>query len=582
MSVRGSVLLIALFFAAMQCFVLPPDGFVTGDQGSKFLQTRAFAANGPLNPSIEIAARDIDPDYRHQEPKLKNRRGRLVSEFLWLLPLLSAPFFAALGMRGLYVVPALSAIVVFLAAAALGRRMGEPSGVWTAWVAVMATPVVVYGLELWEHAPAAACVIVAAVLTYPWLPASANRLPPKGGRHMLAGAAIMAGFLFREEVISALPALAIARALSVERDRVKELVTTGLWMSAGAALVFLASIPFNLLIYGAPLPMHITQDAWEVAKNTPYMQVRRDVVVDLLLPGSHTFIFLLAAAVALGVSLMQARAPGQMDDARSARRLNLLHACVIVILTISVVLPLWSLVSLRSFVGTYRSTSAMHTWPFAIAILYLPWIDRDAWPPARFLVVSALLILVGSALVIPTSGGGQWSPRFLLASAPLLAVVAARPALALADRARSRAVAGIVWMSRGILIGSLVMQVTGIALFRHAKMRHAEMTAWVANRTAPGSVLITDVFWFHELTAMLSPTRRTLFSWSSADVPALAAIAVQHGIDRFAVVSSVPLTGYDPPPVLDVPGAPCRFVRGQRIGLDRNGLTLSRYGCEGP
>jgi len=447
----------------------------------------------------------------------------------------------------------------------------------------MATPVVVYGLELWEHAPAAACVMVAAVLTFPWLPPSGGSfVAPRAGKHMLAGAAIMAGFLFREEVISALPAFAIARAISVERDRVKELIATGLWMTAGAAVVFLASVPFNLLIYGAPLPMHITQDAWEVAKNTPYMQVRRDVVVDLLLPGSHPFVFLLAAAVALGVSLTQARASAQMDDARSAWRLNLLHACVVVIFTISVVLPLWSLVTLRSFVGTYRSTSAIHTWPFAIAILYLPWIDRDAWPSARFLVVSALLILLGSALVIPTSGGGQWSPRFLLASAPLLAVVAARPALAIANRARSQALPGIVWMSRGILIGSLVMQVTGIALFRHAKMRHAEMAAWVANRTAPGSVLITDVFWFHELTAMLSPTRRTLFSWSSADVPALAAIAVQHGIDRFAVVSSVPLTGYDPPAVLDVPGAPCRFVRGQRIGLDRNGLTLSRYGCEGP
>ena len=50
MSVHGSVVLIALFFAAMQILVLPPDGFVTGDQGLKFLQTRAFAANGPLNP----------------------------------------------------------------------------------------------------------------------------------------------------------------------------------------------------------------------------------------------------------------------------------------------------------------------------------------------------------------------------------------------------------------------------------------------------------------------------------------------------------------------------------------------------
>ena len=97
MSLRASALLIAAFCAAMQWLVLPPDGFVTGDQGSKFLQARAFADQGPLNPSIEVMSRDIDPEYRRQEPKLKNRRGRLVSEFLWLLPLLTAPFFACSG-----------------------------------------------------------------------------------------------------------------------------------------------------------------------------------------------------------------------------------------------------------------------------------------------------------------------------------------------------------------------------------------------------------------------------------------------------------------------------------------------------
>src|SRR5262249_5009673 len=75
MSLRGSAILIALFFAAMQLFVLPPDGFTTGDQGSKYLQTRAFAEYGPINANIDIAARDIDPSVRRQEPKLKLRRG---------------------------------------------------------------------------------------------------------------------------------------------------------------------------------------------------------------------------------------------------------------------------------------------------------------------------------------------------------------------------------------------------------------------------------------------------------------------------------------------------------------------------
>src|SRR5688500_8157405 len=102
MSVRISIAIVALFFVAAHALVLPPEGWITGDQGAKYLQTRAFATQGPLNPAIDVLARDIDPEYRHQEPKLKNRGGRLVSEFLWLLPLVSAPFVRLLGMRGLY------------------------------------------------------------------------------------------------------------------------------------------------------------------------------------------------------------------------------------------------------------------------------------------------------------------------------------------------------------------------------------------------------------------------------------------------------------------------------------------------
>jgi hypothetical protein len=92
-------------------------------------------------------------------------------------------------------------------------------------------------------------------------------------------------------------------------------------------------------------------------------------------------------------------------------------------------------------------------------------------------------------------------------------------------------------------------------------------------------VLISNVFWFPEVTATLAPARRMLFSWSSADVPAMAAMAVSRGFRRFSVVTSVLLTGYEAPPALDVPGAPCRFRRGPPIDLSF-GLVLSPYACD--
>ena len=590
MSSRGSLIVIALFFGALQVLVLPSDGFVTGDQGSKFLQARAFAENGPLNPSIDVQSRDIDPQYLRQEPKLKERRGRLVSEFLWLLPLVSAPFVRILGMRGLYVVPTLSVVAVFLAASALGRRIGDDRGLWTAWVVLLVTPVAIYGLEFWEHSPATACLIVAAVLLAP----SANAQRGEGGyvgslKFAAAGAVIAIGALFREEAIVALPALLAGRSTGVKHDRLKDLVNAAMWTTLGAGLVLASSAPVNLMIYGAALPMHMTQDAWQVARSLPYLQVRRDVLVDLLLPSSYPVLFVAALMSGLAAASTQAwrRRAGRADHPVSRALVVIVHSSIAIVLAIAVVHSLWALARGVRPHEAYRVTSAVHTWPFVLALLYWPWVATESQRPvARYLVVTAVLVVVGTALVVPTSGGTQWSPRFLLPAAPLLAVVAAAAARPMPnDRLRTFAggitgSAAIAWMTRAILVASFVMQLTGLVWVQRAKTRNARLTHEAASMTAPGDVLISNVFWFPEVTATLASSRRMLFSWSSSDIPAMASAAARHGFKRFSVVTSMPLTGYEAPQALDLPGVRCRFTRGAQIALDELGLVLNPYACE--
>lgn len=580
-----SVLALAIFFLVLQTRVLPSDGFVTGDQGSKFLQARAFADHGPLDPGIDVRARDIDPDYRHQEPKLKNRRGRLVSEFLWLLPLTAAPFVDLFGLRGLYVVPALSALVVFLAASMLGRRLGDTRGVWTGWVAAVATPIVVYGLELWEHAPAAACVMVAAVWLVPRSDdehVEPSRWP--GARdtgHLLrsagAGAAIAIGALFREEVVMALPALLVARAVALRRDPMRDLIVTSTAAAVGAAAVLVLTVPINLMIYGAPLPMHVTQDAWNVAISTPYSQVRRDVLVDLLLPYGWTVAFVVAVALGAGAAWTRARAH---DESRTSSRdrmvLFVVHASVVVLLVVGVALPLWRLAHGIRPHEAYRVTSAAHTWPFAIALLYWPWIRDDRTRAiARYLMIGALLLLIGAALVIPTSGGSQWSPRFLIAVGPLLAVVAAAVASPSARRTPA-----ISWMARVVIAASIVMQVTGVLYVQRTKARHARITHALADRTSPDEVIISGLFWVPQIAATLAPERRLLFAWSPADVASNAALAANNGLSSVAVVTLSELTGHDAPETLPASNGSCLFRRRERASLGELGLMLNRYVCE--
>ena len=364
-TVRGIVglleVVLILFFAGVQVFLLPPEGWVTGDQGSKFLQTRAFAAHGPLDPGIDVLSRDLDPDYRYQEPKMKNRRGRLVSEFLWLLPLITAPFYLVFGLRGLYVVPALSVIAIAIAAAVLARHLAAARGTWLAWVVIFATPVFVYGLEFWEHAPAVACVMAAAVLAYP---AGSDRRRDSI-RLIGAGAAVAVGALFREEVVVALPAFVVARAVVVSNNSFRALLSGGLSAAVGAFAVFVAAVPVNLLIYGTPLPMHVTQDAWEVAKAVPYWQVRRDMVFALLLPAEHIVVFITAAAVGLSAGLVQRRRQDHdaraRDDHWAQVLLWVVHFSVIVMVMIAVGLPVWKMAFFGARGDAYLVTSAAHS-----------------------------------------------------------------------------------------------------------------------------------------------------------------------------------------------------------------------------
>ncbi|HEX4566884.1 MAG TPA: hypothetical protein VH138_09645 [Vicinamibacterales bacterium] len=581
MRVGMAAIWIALFFVVMQGFVLPPDGFMCGDQGAKYLQTRAFADHGPLNPSIDVRSRDIDPDFTHQEPKLKNRRGRLVSEFLWLMPLLGSPFLALFGLRGLYVVPAVSALVVFFCAARLARRRDDPNGALTALFVLLVTPIAVYGLELWEHAPAAACVMVIAVLLLP-----ADDAPGRG-RLFAAGVVSIAAFLFREEAAVALPALFLGRALARDRrpgqtTRPLAFIVEGFWCGLGVIAGLIASAPMNLMMYGSPLPMHLTQDAWEYAKNISYLAVRHDIVTQLFMPMEYPWVYAAALAAGLAASLLAWR--HQAPDTRRNLALAVVHAAVSVMLGVAVALPIAHLAAGSRLHEASNVQSAAHGWAFVPALFYLPWLgDQARTPHARYLIVSAVLAILFTTLVVPSTAGAQWSPRFYLQIAPLLAL----PAIEIAwppSVARRRWLEAIaVWGARTALAAAIVMIATGIAYLRSAKIQFAGVTHALARFTADGEVVISGVFWVPEVTATLAQERRFLFSWNSAEVPTLAALAVRTGFERFTVVTFPALTHHTAPDAIEVPGAPCRFVRGERqFVLEIRGLFLSRYGCESP
>jgi hypothetical protein len=299
----------------------------------------------------------------------------------------------------------------------------------------------------------------------------------------------------------------------------------------------------------------------------PYLQVRRDIIWAVMLPANGIAVYVAAVAVGLAAAVLQwwrqRRNLASPRDATGRALLGVVHAAAGVMVALAAVLPLWRMVVVGAPGDPYRITSAAHTWIFAIALLYWPWIadavDRRA---ARYLLISGLLIVAMTYVLVPTDGGSQWSPRFFLAAAPLLALVAGAALIRVPAAAL-------------ILLASMAIQVTGAGWVKHSKTFHSQLTAWVAGTTAPGDVLISDVYWFPELTASLAPTRRMLFSWRPGEMPAMAAVAVKAGYRHFRFVTSPQLTGFEPPQVIQRPEASCRLVE----SVERPPLLVSGYSC---
>jgi hypothetical protein len=337
----------------------------------------------------------------------------------------------------------------------------------------------------------------------------------------------------------------------------------------GAAAVFVASVPLNVVLHGSPLPLHLTS---EIEKSHSYLAVRGEAIREMLLPsrGATAYAIVIACVVLAGFATRRADA---------ARRLAVAHACVAALLIVVAGIPAWEWV----FNGTPLTAgismgSVAYTWIFALALIY--YVQLPGSPVhgevARFIVVGALLIAAAALAVVPSSGGAQWSPRYILSAAPLLAVLA--PAViwtsrTLPDRlGRQARVAVCV-----VLALSAVVQLEGIWALGDTKVRNARLTSTTAAHVAPGAVVITAVAWLPEITATLLPSRRIMFVRAEEQVAEIASRAAARGFRALAIVTEP--GGYPAPPEIVPPGGGCRFVRdGSPEPLGRN-LELHRFTC---
>jgi len=236
---------------------LPAETFFVGDPGVKLIAARA-AISHPAAP-FEIAL----PEIAHERVAFVEPFFELHDEHAHALtsevfPVLTAPFIAAFGIRGAYVLPALGFLLAVWSSARLAAALGSTSPPATVVMLSVAlgTPLLFYGLEYWEHAPAVAIASLATTVLI-----KDTTTEDTGGhgmsRPLLAGALFGISILLRPEAAWFFAAVVASSPLLKSPPRWSAL---GL-ACAGIALAVAPLAIYSLAHFGTMAPPHLETQA---------------------------------------------------------------------------------------------------------------------------------------------------------------------------------------------------------------------------------------------------------------------------------------------------------------------------------
>ena len=206
-----ATLVVAIALIATQ----PRDVFWGPDSGNHFIQTQSI-----LRGSLAI---------EHSFPAGHHFINKY-STYSPAFPAAAAPFYAAFGYWGLFVLPIAGTLLMIALLPLLTPRSILIPGI----VLLCGTPVLWYTIVFWEHTLAAGIAVAAFVFA-------------ERDRPLLAGLLAAASTVFREEGYVVIVSIAIALVLTGRRP----------WSFAAAAIG--ALVPwwiFNWTLFGNPLGLH--------------------------------------------------------------------------------------------------------------------------------------------------------------------------------------------------------------------------------------------------------------------------------------------------------------------------------------
>lgn len=414
----SAAIVVALVLVALS-FLNVPRGYLGTDTGGKTATLEAMVRRGDWSLDVGYWAEAQDPDGVYHPMFGTDRTDEGWVQVTSLPMVLAArTLYDAGGYRAALALPIAGTVAAALAAAALAGRLGRPrDGTRALWLVGLGSPLLVYGLDLWEHSIGVAAIGWAAVLLH-----DAARGDSSAPRSAAAGALLASAATMRTEALVYTMVLVGAASLALAaRGRWRAAATTGAAAIVGFAPVWLVNSAAEAAFGGQSRTDRATGAASGGGAEVG-QRIDEGLRTTFAISATDSW-----APVVLGVLLVAAVASAVAFGQRVPRdRLRFVVvglACFTVLTTAP---------GLGFVPGLFAA--------FPIAAAALAW--NRVPGPARITAAAAITALpVVWAFQYIGGAGPQWAGRYVLPTTLLLGVVGV---VALGSREVPRAIAAVV------------------------------------------------------------------------------------------------------------------------------------------
>lgn len=159
------IVITVLLMFALAWAAITPSTFFSSDVGLRFLQVHELVEQNSGTFAIRYPARSVDPHLAHVPYYYAYSvlNGEIYFNISPFFPWLTAQLVALFGVAGLPVVPALSSVAASWAFSRLIHLSKFPYARFAFFVALLATPLLFYGIVLWDHSLGTALALWAVV-----------------------------------------------------------------------------------------------------------------------------------------------------------------------------------------------------------------------------------------------------------------------------------------------------------------------------------------------------------------------------------------------------------------------------------